>query len=142
MTATLPGLSRLAQIAMRATDRDRAVRFYRDVLGLPLLFEAPPALAFFDCGGVRLMLGPAEGAFDHPGSVLYFGVEDIDASHAALQARGVKFVEAPHLIAKLPCQDVWLAAFEDSEGNTLALMEERRTEVSGLRAQGSGPAGT
>ena len=126
MTAAGPGLSRLAQISMRATDRDRAVRFYRDVLGLPLLFEAPPALAFFDCGGVRLMLGPAEGAFDHPGSVLYFAVEDIGATHSTLRERGVKFADEPHLIAKLPGREVWLASFGDTEGNTLALMEERR----------------
>jgi methylmalonyl-CoA/ethylmalonyl-CoA epimerase len=96
------------------------------VLGIPLLFEAPPNLAFFDCAGVRLMLGPAEGRFDHPGLPVYFAVDDIAAMHAALRAQGVMFVRDPHLIAKLPDHELWMAFFEDTEGNTLALMEERR----------------
>lgn len=125
-TATTPRLSRIAQIAMRAKDTARAIGFYRDVLGIGLLFEAPPNLAFFDCAGVRLMLGPPEGGFDHPGSVLYFAVEDIAAMHEALLAKGVTFIRDPHLIAKLPDREVWMAFFEDTEGNTLALMEERK----------------
>ena len=71
------GLSRIHQISVRAHDVERAVRFYRDALGLPFLFAAPPRLAFFDCAGVRLMLSTPEPGFDHPGSVLYFAVEDI-----------------------------------------------------------------
>ena len=71
------GLSRIHQISMRAHDVERAVRFYRDVLGVPFLFAAPPNLAFFDCAGVRLMLSTPEPGFDHPGSVLYFAVDDI-----------------------------------------------------------------
>ena len=67
---------------MRARDLDRGVQFYRDTLGLPLLFTAPPGLAFFDCGGVRLMLDvPGDKEFDHPGSILYFAVDDIHDSH-------------------------------------------------------------
>jgi methylmalonyl-CoA/ethylmalonyl-CoA epimerase len=120
------GLSTILQVSMRARDTDRAVAFYRDALGLPLLFTAPGGLAFFDCGGVRLMLTPVEGEFDHPGSVLYFAVDDIEAMHAALVERGVVFRERPHLIAKLPDRDVWLGTFEDTEGNTLALMSEPR----------------
>jgi methylmalonyl-CoA/ethylmalonyl-CoA epimerase len=126
MPATAPGLSRLGQISMRAKDMPRAVRFYRDVLGVRFLFEAPPSLAFFDCAGVRLMLNTPEGAFDHPGSVLYFAVEEIDAMHASLREKGVQFIREPHLIAKLPDREVWMAFFEDTEGNTLALMEERQ----------------
>lgn len=125
MTATVRGLSRLQQISMRATDVPRATAFYRDVLGLKFLFDAPPNLAFFDCGGVRLMLGVAEGEFDHPGSILYFAVDDIQAMRAALGAKGVAFAREPHLIAKLPDREVWMAFFQDTEGNTLALMEER-----------------
>lgn len=126
MPATAPGLSRLGQISMRAKDLPRAVRFYRDVLRVPFLFEAPPSLAFFDCAGVRLMLNTPEGEFDHPGSVLYFAVEDIQAMYDALQASSVHFVREPHLIAKLPDREVWMAFFNDTEGNTLALMEEKR----------------
>lgn len=115
---------RIHQISIRSKDTARAVAFYRDVLGLKLLFEAPPHLAFFDCGGVRLMLGPAEPEFDHQGSVIYFAVEDITAAHARLSAAGATFRSAPHMIAKLPDREVWLADFLDSEGNVLALMSE------------------
>ena len=120
-------LSAIGQIAMVVKDVRRAVEFYRDSLGLPLLFQAPPSLAFFDCGGVRLMLSPAERPeFDHPGSVLYFTVNDVDEAHRTLTARGVDFREPPHLIAKMPDHELWMAFFRDTEGNTLALMEERR----------------
>jgi predicted enzyme related to lactoylglutathione lyase len=124
--AAVGGLSRIHQISMRAHDVERAVRFYRDTLGLPFLFAAPPRLAFFDCGGVRLMLSTPEPGFDHPGSVLYFAVEDIRQMHEALTSRGVAFRTAPHKIATLADREVWLADFEDSEGNTLALMSEPR----------------
>ena len=121
---TAVGLSRIHQISMRAHDIDRAVRFYRDALRLPLLFTAPPRLAFFNCDGVRLMLSTPEPGFDHPGSVLYFAVEDIRQAHDTLRSRGVVFRSEPHRIATLADREVWLADFEDSEGNTLALMSE------------------
>jgi methylmalonyl-CoA/ethylmalonyl-CoA epimerase len=111
---------------MNAHDIDRAVRFYRDVLGLPFLFAAPPRLAFFDCQGVRLMLSTPEPGFDHPGSVLYFGVEDIHQMRESLASRGAQFKSEPHKIATLADREVWLADFEDTEGNTLALMSEPR----------------
>jgi methylmalonyl-CoA/ethylmalonyl-CoA epimerase len=111
---------------MRAHDVERAVRFYRDALGLPFLFAAPPRLAFFDCDGVRLMLSTPEPGFDHPGSVLYFAVDDIRQMHDTLTSRGVAFRTEPHKIATLADREVWLADFEDTEGNTLALMSEPR----------------
>ena len=120
------GLSRIHQISMRVHDVDRAIDFYRDALGLTFLFAAPPRLAFFDCGGVRLMLSTPEPEFDHPGSVLYFGVDDIQQAHETLTSRGVRFKTAPHKIATLADREVWLADFADSEGNTLALMSEPR----------------
>ena len=116
-------LDRIGQIAIRANDIARAVRFYRDTLGMRFLFEVPN-LAFFDCGGVRIMLGIPEGDFDHPGSVLYYKVADIHASYAALKKRDVKFIDAPHIIAKMPDHDLWMVFFHDTEGNTLALMSE------------------
>ena len=122
------GLSRLHQISMRAHDVDRAVRFYRDALGLPFLFAAPPRLAFFDCAGVRLMLSTPEPGFDHPGSVLYFAVEDIRSMRDDLASRGVVFRTEPHKIATLADREVWLADFEDTEGNTLALMSEPKLQ--------------
>jgi len=125
MTAAV-GLSRIHQISMRVHDVERAVRFYRDALGLPFLFAAPPRLAFFDCAGVRLMLSTPDPGFDHPGSVVYFAVEDIRQTHEALKSRGVTFRTEPHKIATLADREVWLADFGDTEGNTLALMSEPR----------------
>ncbi|HEX9944372.1 MAG TPA: VOC family protein [Thermoanaerobaculia bacterium] len=123
-----PGLSQIGQIAVTAHDLDRAVAFYRDVLGLRFLFQAPPKMAFFDCGGVRLMLGvPEEAEFDHPSSVLYYKVDDIHGAWAALRERGADLRSEPHLVAKMPDHELWLAFFKDSEGNTLALMSEVRS---------------
>ena len=100
------------------------MRFYRDTLGMRFLFEVPN-LAFFDCGGVRLMLSTAESAeFDHPGSVIYYKVNDIDASFETLKKRGAEFVDKPHLVAKLEDHDLWMVFLKDTEGNTLALMSE------------------
>ena len=120
------GLSRIHQISMRVHDVDRAVDFYRDALGLTFLFAAPPRLAFFDCGGVRLMLSTPEPEFDHPGSVVYFAVDDIQHAHETLTSRGVTFKTVPHKIATLADREIWLADFGDTEGNTLALMSEPR----------------
>jgi catechol 2,3-dioxygenase-like lactoylglutathione lyase family enzyme len=121
------GLSQIGQVSMRVRDLDRAVTFYRDMLGLPFLFKAPPQLAFFDCAGVRLLLDvPEDKEFDHPGSILYFTVDDIQQMHQALVSRGLQFRKGPHLIARLPDREVWMAFFGDTEGNTLALMSEPR----------------
>lgn len=126
-----PGISRVGQIAVPVRDLDRAVAFYRDVLGLRLLFQAPPGLAFFDCGGVRLMLTLPEGpGQDRASSVIYYLVDDIQAAWTAVTARGAKpaFAGAPepHLIARLPDHDLWMAFVEDGEGNVLGLMSEVR----------------
>ncbi len=118
------GISRLGQIAVNVHDVDRATAFYRDTLGLPLLFTAG-ALAFFDCGGVRLMLTrPEKPEFDHPGSILYFTVPDIISAHRQMLSRGVHFEDTPHLIAKMPNHDLWMTFFRDPEKNLLALMCE------------------
>lgn len=122
------GLSRIGQVSVNARDFDRAVRFYRDTLGVPFLFTAPLHLAFFDCSGVRLLVDlPEDREFDHPGSILYFTVDDIRQMHQLLESRGVVFRQPPHLIARLPDREVWMAFFDDSEGNVLALMSEPRT---------------
>lgn len=119
------GITRLGQIQMRAHDVERATGFYQDVLGLKLLFKAPPNLAFFDCGGVRLMIDkPEKAEFDHPGSILYFAVPDIQAAHTRMKEQGVKFEDEPHVIARMPDHDLWMNFFRDSEGNLLALMSE------------------
>lgn len=116
----------IGQIAINARDLDRAINFYRDTLKIPFLFTIPRA-AFFDCGGVRLMIGLAETPeYDHPASILYYKVADIEAVHRALADDGVTFRGTPHLIAKMPDHDLWMAFFDDTEGNVLALMSEVR----------------
>ncbi len=118
------GLSQIGQIALVAHDLDRAVAFYRDALGMRFLFRVP-GIAFFDCAGVRLMLSaPERPELDHPGSIIYFKVDDLPTFYSALRGRGVAFVDAPHLIARMPDHELWMAFFEDGEGNTLGLMSE------------------
>ena len=120
-------LSTIGQIALTVRDTAKSVPFYRDVLGMRFLFQAPPALAFFDCGGVRLMLSqPESKEFDRPGSVLYFKVDDIRSAYATFRERGVHFIDEPHLIAKMPDHELWMAFFKDPDGNVLALMSEVR----------------
>jgi predicted enzyme related to lactoylglutathione lyase len=117
------GLSAIEQIAVNAHDIERATAFYRDRLGMKFLFSAPPGLAFFDCDGIRLMLStPAKPEFDHPSSIIYFKVADIQAAHATLSERGVVFVEEPTFVADMGSYSLWIAAFRDSENNLLGLM--------------------
>src|SRR5271167_4729525 len=118
------GIQNIGQISIIVKDVERATAFYRDVLGLPLLFTAP-GMAFIDCGGVRLLLGRAETPeLDHPSSILDFRVPDINAGHQRLVEQGVKIVAPPRLIAPMAKYDLWMSAFEDTEGNTHQLMSE------------------
>jgi methylmalonyl-CoA/ethylmalonyl-CoA epimerase len=120
-----PTLSQIGQIFVNVKDLDRAIAFYRDTLGMTFLFQAPPNMAFFDCGGIRIMLGIADNPLvDHPASVIYYKVDDIEKVYEVLHARGVEFIVKPHLVAPMPTYDLWLADFKDSEGNILALMSE------------------
>jgi len=120
-------LESIGQIAVNVKDTARARAFYRDVLGLRHLFDAGPNLAFFQCGGIRLMLSPpSKPEFDNPGSIIYYKVKDLAATHAAMAGRGAAFEQPPHLVANMPDHELWMAFLRDSEGNLLALMEERR----------------
>ena len=123
MAASL-GISNIGQISIIVKDVERATAFYRDVLGLPLLFTVP-SMAFFDCGGVRLMLGTASSPeYDHPSSILYFRIADIQAGYQRLVENNVDIVAPPRLIAPMPTHDLWMTAFRDSEGNIHQLMSE------------------
>jgi len=114
----------IGQIAVTVHDLDRAIAFYRDTLELPFLFQAPPAMAFFDCGGVRLMLTlPESDGADHA-SILYYRVADIRAAFETLSGRGVRFEAEPHVVAELEDHTLWLAFFRDPDANLLALMSE------------------
>ena len=117
-------IENIGQIAINVKDLARATAFYRDTLGLNFLFEAP-GLAFFDCGGVRLMLGRAEKPeFDHPTSIVYYRVTNIQAAHDSLRARGVSIEHEPRIIAPMPDHDLWMTFIRDSEDNLIGLMSE------------------
>ena len=119
-------LSRIEQIAMPVRDLARATAFYRDILGMKLLFEVPPTLAFFDCDGIRLALSTSsDPMYDPPGSIVYYRVADIEAAHLDLEGRGAEFLQGPHKIAELGDVEIWMAFFEDTEGNTLAITSEK-----------------
>jgi predicted enzyme related to lactoylglutathione lyase len=123
MATTEFGLATIEQIAVTAHDVERATAFYRDKLGMKHLFSAPPGLAFFDCGGIRLMLSlPPKPEFDHPSSIIYFNVADIELAYATLSERGVHFEEKPNFVADMGTYDLWIGSFRDSENNLLALM--------------------
>lgn len=118
-------LSQIGQIAVPVADIDRAVAFYRDALGMQFLFQAPPGLGFFDCSGVRLMLDAAETPpAEKYSSVIYYNVSDINSAFDELSKRGVSFEKQPHLIAKMPDHELWMAFFRDPDENLLALMSE------------------
>jgi methylmalonyl-CoA/ethylmalonyl-CoA epimerase len=117
-------IQNIGQISIVVKDVERATAFYRDVLGLKLLFTAP-TMAFFECGGVRLMLGtPSSPELDHLSSILYFRVADINASYQRLVTAGAEIVAPARLIAPMPDHDLWMAAFKDTEGNVHELMSE------------------
>jgi methylmalonyl-CoA/ethylmalonyl-CoA epimerase len=113
------------QIAIVVRDLDRAKAFYADLLGLRHLFDAPPGLAFFQCGEVRLMLTPPEGPETAGISIIYYDVADIEAAHGSLAAAGVAFESDPHFIARVGDKDLWLAICRDPDGNMVGLMSER-----------------
>jgi len=126
-----PTLSQIGQIFVNVKDLERAIAFYRDVLGMRFLFTAPPGMAFFACGDVRIMMGIADRPeINHPASVIYYKVDDIEKVYEVFNARGVEFIVKPHLVAPMPTYDLWLADFRDSEGNILALMSEVPREVA------------
>jgi methylmalonyl-CoA/ethylmalonyl-CoA epimerase len=121
------GLSTIGQIALTVTDVPRAIAFYKDTLGLKLLFEMP-AMGFFDCGGVRLMLSGSEKAGESDRSVIYFKVPDIHEAWRELMARGITAEREPHLIARMADYELWMAFFRDPDRNLLALMCEVRNQ--------------
>lgn len=120
--------AKIGQLMIPVGDFEKGVGFYKDVLGLPFLFSAPPQMAFFNCGGVRLLVGvlpPSEQP--RRGSAIYFQVPDIRAVYEALEKKGVRFRAEPHVVHRTPSYELWLAEFTDPDGNQLALMSEVAT---------------
>jgi methylmalonyl-CoA/ethylmalonyl-CoA epimerase len=119
-------LGQLGQIALAAADAERTLAYYRDVVGLPFLFRYDH-LIFFDCGGVRLFIECGAKNEGQPRSgCLYFKVPDIDRAYTDLKERGVIFDDKPHLIARMPDHELWMAFFKDPDANQLAIMCEKR----------------
>jgi methylmalonyl-CoA/ethylmalonyl-CoA epimerase len=118
------GLSKIGQINIPVRNLEESVRFYRDILGMTFLFQVPN-MAFFDCGGIRILLGAGEEETgDRHGSIIYFTVDDIHHTADTLRDRGVLFAEEPSLVAEMPDHDLWMAFFGDPSGNTHALMSK------------------
>ena len=122
---TPASVTALGQVALTVRDVAASTTFYRDRVGLPFLFGAGPSLAFFSVGGTRLMLSAIEGELlPGSGTVLYMKVDDIVAAHAEMQARGTRFVDAPHLVASMPDHDLWMCFFRDPDQHLWGLMAE------------------
>lgn len=122
----MSSLESIGQIALACQDTSRAKVFYRDILGLPLLFEAPGGLVFFNCGGVRLMLDPNLRPEGGCNAILYYKTADLPGTVELFSARGAVFEHPPHLIAKMPDHELWMAFVRDSEGNLIGIMSEVR----------------
>ena len=126
------GPQSIGQLAIPVADLQRALAFYRDVLGLRFLFQAPPDLAFLDCGGVRLMLSRPQGNEESPSvGVIYYRVADLEAAYATLRERGAVFVDRPHRIARLADHELWMTFLRDPDNHLLALMAERPLSPEG-----------
>jgi methylmalonyl-CoA/ethylmalonyl-CoA epimerase len=127
MNNTDSELAMVGQIGLTVDDLEKATAFYRDALGLKHLFDAPPAMSFFACGDVRLMLSrPERPGAERFSAAVYFKVGDIHAARDALTGRGVLFEAEPRLLAKMPDHELWMAFFRDPSRNLLALMCEKR----------------
>jgi methylmalonyl-CoA/ethylmalonyl-CoA epimerase len=118
-------LEKIGQVALTVTDLGRARNFYEHTLGMRFLFDAG-SMVFFQCGDIRFALGGESGNAPHGGTILYFMVEDLATVHAHLAAQGVDFVQPPHLVARMPDHDLWLAFFHDPDQNVIGLMSEVR----------------
>ena len=115
----------IGQLMIPVDDFERGVAFYKNVLGLQFLFTAPPQMAFFMCGDVRLLVGVMpEGRLAQRGSAIYFRVSDIKGVASSLMEHGVAFLAEPHIVHRTPTMELWLAEFKDADGNSLSLMSE------------------
>ena len=118
------GLDHISQISVTVHDLDKAVEFYRNSLGMKLMFQASK-MAFFECSGIRIMLAvPEDPEFDHPSSIIYYKVDDIQSAYETLTSRNVTFVGPPHLVARMEDREIWMAFFRDIDSNLLALTSE------------------
>lgn len=113
-----PALGTVGQVSRSVSDIDAAIAWYRDVLGLRLLFAPAPGMAFFDCGGMRLYLQQGEPRSE---SILYFNVDDIMGMHAQLLARGAVCASVPHMLHRDEAgTELWMAFYQDNDAPLVA----------------------
>ena len=117
------------RVTRRATPRPRLRSLrtsasFRDFV-LDQLSEVPALSARAMFGGLGLYSGDVFFGLV-AADVLYFKVDNINVAHVTLWGRGVKFLDEPHPIIRMPEQEIWISFFRDPDGNPLALMEERR----------------
>jgi methylmalonyl-CoA/ethylmalonyl-CoA epimerase len=117
-------IQKVGQIGIPVKNLEQAIHFYKNKLGLTLLFNTDN-MAFFECNGLRLLLSlPEKEEFAHSSSVIYFQVENIKDTYENLVAKEVTFIDEPHVVAKMGQSETWMTFFKDTEGNTHALMSE------------------
>ncbi len=122
-TPTAVSLDEIGQIAITVDDLARSRNFYQNILGMKFLFDAG-SFSFLKCGKIRIMLATPEEPTPRGGTILYFIVHDIQAVYAALREQGVVFLQTPHLVARMPDHDLWMAFLTDPDDNKIGLMCE------------------
>ncbi|WP_078381992.1 VOC family protein [Sutcliffiella halmapala] len=117
-------IQNVGQIGIPVKDLNRALDFYKEKLGLSLLFNTDN-MAFFECNGLRLMLTlPEKEEFANSSSVIYFQVNNIQDTYEHLIDKEVTLIDKPHVVAKVGQTETWMVFFKDTEDNTHALMSE------------------
>lgn len=118
-------IDRIGQIHISVEDLDRSVHFYRDILGMRLLFEVPEqSMAFLDCGGVRLYLGKPEAPEFRSSPLIYYAVGDLTAACEAIESSGLSIAEPPHVVHRDERHELWMAGLLDPDGHHVCLMSE------------------
>lgn len=121
-------IQKVGQIGVPVKDLDTAINFYKEKLGLSLLFHTD-SMAFFECNGLRLFLSlPEKEEFAQSSSVIYFQVEKMKETYEDLLSKGIVFMDEPHIVAKMGQTETWMTFFKDTEGNTHALMSEVKAQ--------------
>jgi len=120
-------LAEIGQIAITVSDVAVALPFYRDVLGLAFIFSPSPNLAFLGAGSIRIMLSTPQGTgVVGSNSTLYFKVNNLIETYAAIISRGAVIEREPQLAARLPDHELWIGFIRDTDGNLIGIMEEKR----------------
>jgi catechol 2,3-dioxygenase-like lactoylglutathione lyase family enzyme len=118
-------------ITLLVADLDRSVAFYRDMLGF-LEIDGGEGNAVLASGATRIVLrairdvAPINRRLVH----LNLDVDDVEAAHAELKAKGVRFTYAPRAVNRGAKLELWAAAFRDPDGHGIALTQWRDRQAS------------